>query len=157
MEVSDRQATHATLLTWLENQVNRTRCALIDLDHGVYIHDPGGDCNSIREIGKHLIMLRGFQLLLLGSDLRSEMPDDQVESVEALIKKLDVATDLVRRAIEAHDPDDWHAEPTGPREGPWADLPTLVRFIRPMNDFTNHLGSIRAIRRIMGHPAGQTQ
>jgi hypothetical protein len=29
--------------------------------------------------------------------------------------------------------------------------------IRPMNDFTNHLGAVRAMRRMAGNPAPRTQ
>jgi DinB superfamily len=146
-----------TLLDLLQNQIDRTRFALLDLDPDVFTRDPGGGCNSIRNIGKHLVMLRGFQLLLMQSDLRNDMPDDQIGTVDELVRKLDAATALVRQAIESHDPADWHAEPTEPREGPWAELPTLIRLVRPMNDFTNHLGGIRTIRRIMGNPADKTQ
>lgn len=146
-----------TLLHLLDNQVNRTRYALEGLNAEVFTHDPGNGCNSIRLIGEHLIALRGFQLMLLGSDLAKQMPTNEVSTLDELVNKLDTATVLVRQAIESHDPDDWHAEPTEPREGPWGELPTLLRVIRPMNDFTNHLGAIRAIRRIMGHPADQTQ
>ena len=135
----------------------RTRFALLDLDDETYTRDPGGGCNSIRDIGQHLVKLRDFQLFLLGSDLRQEMPDDQVGAVDELVSKLGQATDLVRRAIEAHDSEDWHAVPSEPREGPWGELPTLTRVVRPINDFTNHLGAIRAIRRILGNPAEETQ
>lgn len=146
-----------TLHQLLENQADRTRFALEGLYDDTYTRDPGNGCNSIHKIGEHLIMLRGFQLMLLSSDLGKQMPDGSAGSVKELVGKLDQATGLVRQAIETHDPEDWHAEPTEPREGPWADRPTLERFVKPMNDFTNHLGAIRAIRRILGNPAEQTQ
>lgn len=146
-----------TLLHLLENQANRTHYAFEGLNAEVFTNDPGGGCNSIQQIGEHLIGLRGFQLMLLGSDLAKQMPAKDAATVDELVSKLDTATALVRQAIESHDPADWHAEPTEPREGPWAELPTLIRVIRPINDFTNHLGAIRAIRRIMGNPADQTQ
>ncbi len=146
-----------TLLELLTNQSNRTRFALEGLAPEVFSADPGGGCHSIQQIGEHLVGLRGFQLMLLGSGLAKDMPEKAVASVDDLRSKLDQATDLVRRAIQEHDPDDWHAKPTEPREGPWAELPTLIRVIRPINDFTNHLGAIRAIRRILGNSAEQTQ
>ena len=146
-----------TLLHLLDNQQSRTRFALEGLVPEVYDRDPGSGCNSIRLIGEHLIKLRGFQLMLLGSDLVKQMPMTEAGMPEELAFKLEEATALVRQAITSHDPEDWHAEPTEPREGPWAELPTLLRFIRPLNDFTNHLGAIRALRRIYDNPAEQTQ
>ncbi len=153
-----------TLLHLLDNQQDRTRFALEDLTPEAFTRapgppgSPGGDCHSIQQIGKHLIVLRGFQLMLLGSQLAKDMPETAAASLEELTTKLEKATALVRRAIEEHDPDDWHAQPTEPRDdGPWNDLPTLLRVIRPINDFTNHLGAIRALRRIFGNPAEQTQ
>lgn len=146
-----------TLIHLMENQHDRTRCALEGLGETDYTRPVDGDCNSIQSIGEHLIGLRGFQLLLLGSELGKEMPENTAGTLEELQNRLDQATSLVRQAIESHDPEDWYAEPTEPREGPWAELPTLQRFVRPMNDFTNHLGSIRTLRRIFGNPAEQTQ
>ena len=68
-----------------------------------------------------------------------------------------LAASLLREAIETHDPEDWYTVPATPREGRWGEEPTIMRFVRPFNDFTNHLGSIRAIRRILGHPNERTQ
>lgn len=141
----------------LDNQISRTHFAFEGLEAGLFTLDPGSGCNSIQKIGEHLIALRGFQLMLLRSELGKQMPEKSAASLTDLLSKLDAATALVRQAIEAHDPEDWHAEPTEPREGPWAELPTLLRFVRPMNDFTNHLGAIRALRRIHGNPAEKTQ
>jgi hypothetical protein len=156
-EVLNVHPINQTLLLLLDNQASRTYFAFEGLDAGLFTLDPGAGCNSIQKIGEHLIGLRGFQLLLLGSELAKDMPEKSAASLEELLSKLDAATALVRRAIESHDPEDWHADPTGPREGPWAELPTLLRFVRPMNDFTNHLGAIRALRRIHGNPAEKTQ
>lgn len=155
--MSELHPINQTLLDILQNQQDRTRYALEDLNPDVFNRDPGNGCNSIRLIGEHLIALRAFQLLLLQSDLAKQMPSHNVATVDELVQKLDQATALVRQAIEAHDPEDWYAKPTEPREGPWAELPTLLRFVRPMNDFTNHLGGIRALRRIHGNPAEKTQ
>lgn len=146
-----------TLLHLLDNQASRTYFAFEGLDAGVFTLDPGSGCNSIRKIGEHLIGLRGFQLMLLGSEFAKKMPEKSAASPEELLSKLDAATALVRRAIESHDPEDWHSAPTEPREGPWVELPTLLRFIKPFNDFTNHLGGIRALRRVHGNPAEKTQ
>ncbi len=155
--MSELHPINHTLLDLLQNQQDRTRYALEDLNPDVFNRDPGNDCNSIRLIGEHLIALRAFQLLLLQSDLAKQMPSHDVVTVDELVQKLDQATALVKQAIETHDPDDWHAEPTDQREGPWADLPTLLRLVRPINDFTNHLGSIRTLRRMFGDPVEQTQ
>jgi DinB family protein len=150
-----------TLLHLLENQENRTRCAFEGLTHEAYSRAPGfpaGDCHSIQQIGEHLIELRGFQLMLLGSQRAKDMPEGSAASLDDLITKLEKATALVRQAIHEHDPNDWHAQPTEPRDdGPWNDQPTLIRVIRPINDFTNHLGAIRALRRVFNNPAEQTQ
>ena len=147
-----------TLLHLLDNQQSRTHHALKGLTPDAFTHNPDGDCHSIQQIGEHLIALRGFQLMLLGSDSVKDVPDNKVGSVEELTTKLEKTTGLLIREVESHDPDDWHAQPTGPRDdGPWNDLPTLLRVIRPINDFTNHLSAIRALRRVFGNPAEQTQ
>ena len=147
-----------TLLDILENQRVRTSCAIEDLTEAVFNASPGGDCKSIRDIGVHLIGLRQFQLSLLDSPLVQDEPDLQsVESLADLASKLDAATDRVERAVASHDPEDWYFVPETPRKGPWGEEPTIIRFVRPLNDFTNHLGSIRAIRRILGNPAERTQ
>ena len=82
---------------------------------------------------------------------------EMVETRDELIEQLDQAGELHRQAITEHDPEDWYRQPSSPRSGPWGDQPTLVRFARPFNDFTNHLGSIRAIRRLNGNSADRTQ
>ena len=70
---------------------------------------------------------------------------------------LDTGLNLVRRAIIDHDPADWYETPMTPREGPWGEEPTIRRVTRPLNDFVNHLGSIRVIRRMQGCPCERTQ
>jgi len=156
---SDTHPINLTLMHLLENQMDRTRCALEGLDNAVFVRAPGGGCNSIQDIGAHLIGLRRFQLTLLGvdPDKAKAMLDGTPQSADELLDIVNLWTEFVGGCIQKHDPDDWHAEPTEPREGPWPELPTLIRFVRPMNDFTNHLGSIRTIRRILGNPAEQTQ
>ncbi len=146
------------LLAILDNQIRRTAAALADLPDGVYAADPGGDCNSIAAIGAHLVMLRKFQLSLLGSDKAAQVATDPMPTTATeLTERLAVGADLVRQAIVQHDRADWLVPPTEPRDGPWADEPTLQRLVRPINDFTNHLGAIRAIRRILGCPAEGVQ
>lgn len=155
----DTHPTNRTLLAILANQVTRTAAAFEDLTQDVYEHQPGGDCNSIRGIGEHLIMLRGFQLKLLESPLEADVPhaSSSSSSVANLLTTLGDATRLVESALRDHDPEDWDRPPAHPRSGPWADEPTLARIVRPLNDFTNHLGAIRAIRRVCGSPAERTQ
>ena len=149
-----------TLLAVVDNQIVRTNAALEDLRDDVSRFEPGGDCNSILGIGRHLLMLRRFQMILLQSPLADRVDDpDAVNSIDELKSKLATATDLLRTAISEHDPEDWQADPSAgaPRPGPWSDEPTLQRFVRPLNDFANHLGAIRAIRRSQGNPAERTQ
>ncbi|MHC5023247.1 MAG: DinB family protein [Planctomycetota bacterium] len=151
-----------TLLTLLDNQIRRMHAALDDLPPDAIDAAPGGDCNSIRGIMAHLVNLRWFQLTLLESPLASsvhrlEPGDEQALTPEDLRTRLLDATELLREAVGTHDPDDWYRVPEHPREGLWGDLPTIVRLMRPLNDFTNHLGGIRAIRRIAGCPAERTQ
>ena len=147
-----------TLMAVLDNQVARTDRALEGLQSDVFDASPGGDCNSIRGIGEHLLQLRKFQLKLLDSPLTDTVAEpDSAQSPQTLAAKLAEAVDLLRQAIAAHDPEDWFRKPDSPRKGPWGDDPTIERFVRPLNDFTNHLGGIRAIRRMLGNPAEGTQ
>ena len=159
--MADLHPINRTLLTLLENQVTRTDAAFDGLDDECVDADPGGDCNTIRKIASHLLFLRRFQLMLLGSPHESKVVDEaNITTFDELREHLGAATELVAAALREHDPDDWHREPTetdAERPGPWADKPTLVRLVKPMNDFTNHLGSIRAIRRLQGRPAERTQ
>jgi len=147
-----------TLLAILENQAARTDAALEALDDASLGHEPGGGCNSLLRIGRHLVMLRRFQLGLLGSDAAGEVEDETaIETIDDLRHALGNGLALVRSAIEAHDPEDWFRVPAEPRTGHWGDEPTLLRLVRPLNDFTNHLGAIRAIRRQLGHEIPRTQ
>ena len=147
-----------TLMVVLDNQTARTDKALEGLRPDVFDASPGGDCNSIRAIGEHLLQLRRFQLMLLGSPLGEKVAESgSVQSPESLAAKLAEAADLVRQAIAAHDPEDWFRQPDSPRKGPWPDDPTIDRVVRPLNDFTSHLGGIRVIRRMLGDPAEGTQ
>jgi len=156
--MTDLHAVNRSLVTILENQIRRTDAAFEALPDEVYNADPGGGCNSIRKIGEHLIRLRQFQLMLLRSPLAEQVPSvDAGETVEQLLQALARGADLVRQAIERHDPADWYERPATPREGRWGEDPTIERFVRPFNDYTNHLGSIRAIRRMMGVGADRVQ
>jgi hypothetical protein len=146
------------LRTVLANQISRTEAVLEDLDEDTFARESGADCNSIRDIGCHLIKLRRFQLHILESPQVAEIDvPDALASVAALREQLDAAAAMVDDAIAQHDVDDWYAAPSTPREGPWGDEPTIDRFVRPLNDFTNHLGSMRALRRLAGAPADRTQ
>lgn len=146
------------LLTILDNQIDRIDAAYDNLDGETFTVEPGGDCNSIQRITHHLVHLRRFQLMLLESPKADdiELPE-QYETVAEGTGALREATDLLREAIAAHDPGDWYALPTEPREGIWGELPTIERFVRPLNDLTNHLGAIRAIRRISNRGNDRTQ
>ncbi len=146
------------LLAILANQIARTDASLEGLDQANLDVIPGGDCQSIRGILRHLLELRGFQLFLLQSPLQRHMPEITASAnLEEITQVLAQANELVRTAVESHDPKDWFVTPPEPRPGPWATDPTLIRFSRPLNDFTNHLGAIRAIRRMLGNPAARTQ
>ncbi len=156
--MSDLHPINATLLTLLGNQVSRTAASLENLDEKTYTAEPGHDCKPIRNIGGRLFMLRGFMLRILESPLLEQMPEEgPLTTIDELRDKLDAAAQLLHKAIAAHDPVDWTLKPHAPRQGPWGDEPTLDRLVRPFNDFTNHLGSIRALRRSMSDPAEQTQ
>jgi hypothetical protein len=147
-----------TLLALLDNQVARTEAAFADLPEAAFDRTPGGDCNSIAAITRHLVMLRRFQLGLLGSPLAQRIADpESLSGLDASMAALTEATALLRTALAEHDPGDWHVVSDPPRPGPWAEDPTLTRFTRPFNDFVNHLGAIRAIRRILECPAANTQ
>ncbi len=156
--MDELHATNRALLMVLENQVSRTLAALGGVEGDVFLAAPGGDVHSIGEIGRHLVDLRRFQLGLLESPLAARAPQGgELASADELLGVLDEAAKLMRQAIAEHDPADWYRKPDRTREGPWGDEPTIIRFVRPLNDFTTHLGSIRTIRRRMGNPAEQTQ
>jgi hypothetical protein len=146
-----------TLLVVLDNQIARTAAAFEGLSEGALDAAPGGDCHSIRQIAQHLLDLRKFQLTLLGAPLAAQVPAAAAGSLAQVLDVLGAGAALVRRAVEEHNPDDWFAVPPTPRPGPWGGEATLARFARPLNDFTNHLGAVRALRRIAGHPAARTQ
>lgn len=146
------------LLAILANQEERTDACLEGISEDILDQVPGGDCQSIRGILNHLLELRSFQLSLLQSPLQDKMPNlDKSASLKEFTQALTQATELVRTAVQSHDPKDWFVTPPTPRPGPWGTDPTLIRFSRPLNDFTNHLGAIRAIRRMYGNPAARTQ
>lgn len=156
--MSDIHPTNQALITILENQMARTEFAFEGLTAETYSAEPGGDCNSLERIGEHLIRLRQFQLMMLESPLTEQVPSLSASgSVEELLPALKKAAELVHRAIKKHDPEDWYQVPNPPREGKWGEDPTIIRFTRPFNDFTNHLGAVRAIRRIFNCGAEQTQ
>jgi hypothetical protein len=145
------------LLAILDNQASRTGHALADVPTDVFTTEAGGGCHSIAQIGRHLVELRCFQLRLLGIDGYDPNAFPQAADAAALLALLDRLTQRVRAAIRDHAAADWMQAPASPRPGPWGDEPTLQRVVRPLNDFTSHLGAIRAIRRILGHPAAGVQ
>jgi hypothetical protein len=140
----------------VENQVARTEAALRGLREDVFTVRPGGQTRSIREVGRHLFFLRSMQLKMLAPRQAGQMPPaDAVASITDLRKALATAARLLTEAIGAYNPTDWRRKPRRRRPGPWGDQPTIVRFARPLNDFTSHLGDIRTIRSILGNPVGQ--
>ncbi|GEM_PF-3225086 len=148
----------AALCVTLDNQIARMHAALEDLPQEAYDAEQPNDCNSIRAIGAHLITLCRFQLILLESELAESIPDDHAAATPAQLRELlGASMQQVRRAIADHDPADWLRVPAAPREGNWGDEPTAMRFVRPFNDLVNHLGAIRALRRVMGVPNERTQ
>lgn len=147
-----------TLLTLLDNQVERTRAVFEEFDESLWTKNPGGDCNTICDISRHLVALRHFQLQLLDSPLADRTPDpNSIEEPRELLTVLERTGEMLAEAIREHDEDDWYTTPDQPRSGPWGELPTIMRFIRPFNDYVNHLGAIRAIRRMHSNPAPRTQ
>ena len=106
--MSDIHPTNQVLITILENQMVRTEIAFEGLATETYSAEPGGDCNSLERIGKHLISLRQFQLMLLESPLAERVPSLIASgSVEELLPALKKAAELVHKAIVQHDPEDW--------------------------------------------------
>ena len=156
--MADLHPINQTLLTILENQISRTAHALDGVTDEVFTAPPGGDTHAIVEIGRHMVDLRRFKLMLLESPLLDGAPQSKdIATLNALTEALGAAAELVKQAITDHDPADWYRVPDEPRKGPGGDEPTLGRVSRPLNDFTSHIGSIRAIRRTMGNPAEGTQ
>ena len=147
-----------TLQRVLANQRARLHAALDGVRTDDFTREPGGDCNSIARIGAHLIVLVRFQLMLLESPRAETVAtDDPPTDVAALRATLDRALDELDAAVGEHDPEDWERVPDVPRDGKWGDEATLERVVRPMNDFTNHLGGIRAIRRLFGDDIARVQ
>ena len=146
-----------TLLALLDNQVSRTEAAFDGVTYEIFNAEPGGSCNSMLVIARHLVGLRIFQQALLGISKASKPDPKAVVSLEKLLSVLLQEDRALREAIEQYPASDWFATPPAPREGRWGDEPTIQRFVRPFNDFTNHLGAIRALRRIMNCPAEKTQ
>ena len=105
-----------------------------------------------------LLGLRKSQLTLRRSPLVAEAPTRAASAPLAEVTDNPMAgAALVGRAIEEHAPQDWFATPAALRPGPWGDEPTLARLVGPLDDFTNHRGAVRAIRRMRGNPAPRTQ
>ena len=148
-----------TLLAIVANQVARTDAVFEDLSAEVFKAEPGGSCNSVQRICEHLVQLRLFQLMLLGTGTGERPQRPTVASIEEAKAALQRQTNKVREAISTHDPDDWFTPPPAgqPRPGPWGDEATIHRVARPLNDFTNHIGAIRAIRAMLNAPAETTQ
>jgi len=151
--------TAQTLVVLLDNQQSRLRHALHDLPDDVFTKIPGGDCNCIRDICAHMVRLRSFSMMLLGSPLVDDAPSqDGIDSVADALARLDRGTDLLREAINGVPDGDWMSvlDPP-PLADKWAGETQLARLGKPFNDYTNHIGGIRAIRRILGSPIESTQ
>jgi len=157
-DMTNTGSINQTLLTLLENQTKRTHAAFEAFDESLWAKQPGGDCNTICDISRHLVALRQMQLELLDSPLAEQTPDpNTIEAPRELLTVLERTGEMLAEAINGHDEDDWYTTPDQPRSGPWGEMPTIMRFVRPFNDYVNHLGAIRAIRRIHGNPAPRTQ
>lgn len=149
-----------TLIIMLDNQRRRTHAAFEDMKPDTFMASPcaDSDCHTIQQIGRHLVGLRGFGLLILESPLAEKMPPtDAADSPAQCADRIETASALLAEAIEQYNADDWLTPPPSPREGKWGDEATLLRLMRPLNDLTNHLGAVRAIRRMTGDPAEHTQ
>ncbi len=146
-----------TLTHIIANQNSRWQCALEDTPHEVLVLEPGGDCHSILDIARHLVGLRRFILMLMNAPHGGLPAREDLNTLDDLLAALRKSDTMLLEAVAAHDESDWLHIPATPREGPWGDECTLSRIAHPINDFTNHLGAIRAIRRINGSPAERSQ
>jgi len=156
--MNDLHPINRTLLTMLDNQRDRTAAAYENMRDETLNAEVEGDCNTILGITRHLLQLRHLMLRILRSPHAEEVADPNgISTVEAFTDAIGEADDLLANAIRGYDPEDWYTKPTSPREGIWGDLPTIDRFVRPFNDFSNHLGAVRAIRRMKRNPAERTQ
>lgn len=147
-----------TLLALLENQMQRFDAAIEGVTDDVAAIEPGGDCNSILGVCRHLLHLRGFQLTQLESPLADQVAEPKsVNTLSEAATALKAAAKLVELAISGYPSDDWFQVPQTKRGGLWGDEAMVYRYLRPFNDYTSHLGAIRAIRRMHGCPAERTQ
>ena len=151
--------TAQTLSILLENQRSRTRHALTGLSSELYTKDPGEGVNTIRAVCEHMIMLHRFQMMLIGSPLADGAPESEgVVTVDDAIGRLMEGSERLERAIDDVPEEHWlQVFSPPPMEEKWPNDPQLVRLSRPFNDYSNHLGSIRTIRRLLGSPAETTQ
>ncbi|MEQ9616620.1 MAG: DinB family protein [Phycisphaerales bacterium] len=151
--------TAQTLSVLLANQQSRLRHALKDLPAELFTKQPGGDCNGIREICSHLVRLRAFQMMLIGSPLADEAPSkDGIKDAADAIERLEKTVPLLESAIGDVPDGDWlRVLSPPPLAEKWPTENQLARLSKPFNDFTNHIGGIRAIRRILGSPVETTQ
>lgn len=151
--------TAQTLSILLENQRTRTRHALSGLPAELFTKDPGDGVNTIRAICEHMISLHRFQMMLIGSPLANDAPQsDGVVTVDDAIGRLMEGSERLERAIDDMPEEHWlEVFSPPPMEKKWPNDPQLVRLSRPFNDYSNHLGSIRTIRRLFGSPAEMTQ
>ena len=151
--------TAQTLAVLLDNQRSRTRHALAALPPELFTRDPGGEANTIRTICEHMIRLHTFQMMLIGSPLADGAPSNEgVITVDEAIGRLMEGSERLERAIDDVPEEDWlRTFSPPPMKDKWPNDPQLVRLARPFNDYSNHLGAIRAIRRVFGSPAETTQ
>ena len=151
--------TAQTLAVLLDNQRSRTRHALAGLPEELFTKDPGGGCNPVRDICAHMVRLHAFQMMLIGSRFADEAPSmDGIESVDDALDRLAKGSELLERAIGDVPEGDWlRVLSPPPLEEKWPTEAQLARLSKPFNDYTNHLGSIRSIRRLLSSPAETTQ
>ena len=138
------------LLAIVDNQSARTAAALKGLREDMFAAATPDGGRSIRETGRHLFALRRMQLKALRPAALARLPHlDPVASVADLESKLDATAQLVREAIAASADRDLLAPCAGHRAETRLD-----RLVVRLNDYTNHLGDIRTLRRLMGNPVG---
>ncbi len=140
------------LLAIVDNQRARTGAALRGLREDVFKAEPADGGRSIREIGRHLFALRRMQLNVLKRRSVEELLQlDPVTSVSDLRRKLSAAAKAVRDTIAEQTCSDLLTPyPRGRTSRPGETK--LDRLAVRLNDFTNHIGAIRAMRRVLGNP-----
>lgn len=154
--MSDTHPTAATMQALLNNQADRTRAALDGMDDALLDRDPGGGCMTIRENLRHMVNLIAMQLSMMDQPADAVWAASESRTVADYTRALEQGIKALGEAFARHDPEDWFARPATPRDGYWGDEPTLHRLSRPFNDYVNHLGAIRIVRKQFASPATKT-